>query len=91
MAVNAATEFGQSDQEVGAIVDSGVDLCHAAYARLLAEAKRRGEVRSDLDVRAAARFLHATLVGMRVSARSGAAPDVLRDIAEVAIDGLRAR
>lgn len=91
MAVNAATEFGQADQEVGAIVDSGVSLCHAAYGRLLAEAKRKGEVRADLDEPAAARFLHATLVGMRVSARSGTTPDVLRDIAEVAIDGLRAR
>jgi TetR/AcrR family transcriptional regulator, transcriptional repressor for nem operon len=90
MAVNAATEFGRSDREVGAIVDSGVSLCHTAYARLLAEAKRRGEVRSELDERAAARFLHATLVGLRVSARSGASPEVLRDIATVAIDGLRA-
>ena len=57
----------------------------------MAEAKRRGEARADLDARAAVRFLHATLVGMRVSARSGASPDVLRDIADVAIDGLRAR
>lgn len=91
MAVNAATEFGQSDREVGAILDAGRCLRHATYARLLAEAKRRGEVREDLDVRAAARFLHATLIGMRVNARSGVDPDVLHDIAEVAIDGLRAR
>jgi TetR/AcrR family transcriptional repressor of nem operon len=91
MAVNAATEFGQTDQEVGAIVSAGVNLCHAAYERVLAEAKRKGEVRPDLDERAAARFLHSTLVGLRVSARSGAAPEMLHDIATVAIDGLRAR
>ncbi|MCW2859018.1 MAG: Transcriptional regulatory protein [Actinoallomurus sp.] len=90
MAVNATTEFGRSDQEIGAIVDSGTSLCHTAYARMLAEAKRRGEARPDLDERAAARFLHSTLVGLRVSARSGAAPEVLHDIATVAIDGLRA-
>jgi AcrR family transcriptional regulator len=91
MAVNAATEFGQADQEVGAIVNGGVNLCHAAYERLLAEAKRTGEARPDLDERAAARFLHSTLVGMRVQARSGASPETLHDIATVAIDGLRAR
>jgi len=91
MAVNAATEFGQADQEVDAIVSGGVQLCHAAYERLLAEAKRRGEVRPDLDERAAARFLYSTLVGMRVQARSGATPETLHDIATVAIDGLRAR
>jgi TetR/AcrR family transcriptional repressor of nem operon len=91
MAVNAATEFGQADEEVGAIVNSGVTLCYAAYERVLAEAKRTGEVRPDLDERAAARFLHSTLVGLRVSARSGAAPETLHDIATVAIDGLRAR
>jgi TetR/AcrR family transcriptional repressor of nem operon len=89
MAVNAATEFGEADPEVGAVVNSGVMLCHAAFERVLAEAKRRGEVRADLDERAAARFLHAALVGLRVSARSGAAPEVLHDIATVAIDGLR--
>jgi TetR/AcrR family transcriptional regulator, transcriptional repressor for nem operon len=91
MAVNAATEFGRSDHDVSAIVDSGTNLCHAAYARLLAEAKRRGEVRPDLDERAAARFLYSTLIGMRVSARSGASPEALQDIAAVAIDGLRTR
>jgi AcrR family transcriptional regulator len=91
MAVNAATEFGQADQEIGAIVSGGVNLCHVAYERLLAEAKRTGEARPDLDERAAARFLHSTLVGMRVQARSGASPETLHDIATVAIDGLRAR
>lgn len=90
MAVNAATEFGRSDGEIGAIVDSGVDHCRTAYTRILGEAKRQGEVRPDVDERAAARFLHATLVGMRVQARSGASPEVLHDIATVAIDGLRA-
>jgi TetR/AcrR family transcriptional repressor of nem operon len=91
MAVNAATEFGQTDQEIGTIVNAGVNLCHAAYERVLASAKSKGEVRPDLDERAAARFLHTTLVGLRVSARSGAAPEMLHDIATVAIDGLRAR
>ena len=91
MAVNAATEFGQSDPEVAAAVTSGVTLCHAAFERILAEAKRKGEVRPDVDERAAARFLHSTLVGLRVSARSGAAPEVLYDIATVAVDALRPR
>jgi TetR/AcrR family transcriptional regulator, transcriptional repressor for nem operon len=91
MAVNAAAEFGRSDREVSAILDSGQDLCHAMYARLLGEAKRRGEARAGLDEHAAARFLFATLVGMRLRARAGASPEVLRDIATVAIDGLRAQ
>ncbi|MDN3357967.1 TetR/AcrR family transcriptional regulator [Actinomadura sp. DC4] len=91
MAVNASTEFGQGDQDVGAIVGGGVDLCYASYERLLASAKRAGEVRPDLDERAAARFLYSTLVGMRVQARSGATPETLHDVATVAIDGLRAR
>jgi TetR/AcrR family transcriptional regulator, transcriptional repressor for nem operon len=91
MAVNAATEFADSDKEVAALVDSGLDLCLTTYARLLAEARRRGEVRPDLNERAAANFLHSTLVGMRVRARAGASPDVLHEIATVAVDGLRAR
>src|SRR3569833_2985415 len=91
MAVNAATEFADSDKEVTALVDSGLDLCLTTYARLLAEARRRGEVRPDLNARAAANFLHSTLVGMRVRARAGASPDGLHEIATVAVDGLRAR
>ena len=90
LAVNAATEFGRTDPGVSAFVDAGVTLCQATFERVLAEAKRTGEVRADLDERAAARFLHATLVGMRVSARSGAPAEVLHDIATTAIDGLRA-
>jgi TetR/AcrR family transcriptional regulator, transcriptional repressor for nem operon len=90
LAVNAATEFGRTDPGVSAFVDAGVTLCQATFERVLAEAKAKGEVRADVDERAGARFLHATLVGMRVSARSGAPAEVLRDIATTAIDGLRA-
>jgi TetR/AcrR family transcriptional regulator, transcriptional repressor for nem operon len=45
MAVNAATEFGEADPEVGAVVNSGVMLCHAAFERVLAEARRPGRAR----------------------------------------------
>lgn len=91
MAVNATTEFGQSDPEVAALIGSGQMLCEAAFERVVREAKQRGEVAASVDERAAGRFLFSTIRGMRVSAKAGASPDALRDVATLAIEALKAR
>jgi TetR/AcrR family transcriptional regulator, transcriptional repressor for nem operon len=89
MGVRAICDFGTSDPDVSAMGNSAGAALESALEDTLRNAKIRNEVRSALDVRAAARFLHATLTGLKIAARAGSTPSALRGIAEVAVDGLR--
>ncbi|ADO73104.1 TetR/AcrR family transcriptional regulator [Stigmatella aurantiaca] len=90
LSVNATAELAPSDPEVASMVKSASMLCEAAFERIVQEAKRKGEIRPSADERAAGRFLLSTIRGMRISAKAGSSPEALRDIARVALDGLKA-
>jgi TetR/AcrR family transcriptional repressor of nem operon len=61
----------------------------SALERRISEAKREGEIGSDVDAREAAVFFSAALVGIKVAARAGASSEHLRGIARMALRGLR--
>ena len=90
MAVNAATEIGQSDADIAAMLNSSALVCEAAFERVVREAKRKGEVRAEVNERTAGKFLLSTIRGLRVSAKAGASSETLRDIAAFAIASLSA-
>ncbi len=89
LGVSAICEFGRTDAEVAALTDSAGRALHAAIERLLAEARRTGDLATDIDIADAVPFLGAALSGMKVSARNGAPPETLRGIAHMAIRSLR--
>lgn len=91
MGVNAICEFGDSNADVNALREASGALLNQAMERLLRDAQAAGEIAAGADIHAAAAFIGATLSGMKVSAKAGASPATLRDIAEFAIQGLRAR
>lgn len=91
MGVNATAELGQSDPEVAGVIKASTRYCEAAFERAVREARRRGEVAAGVDETAAAKFLLSTLRGLRLSAKSGASPETLRDIATFALRSLTAR
>jgi TetR/AcrR family transcriptional repressor of nem operon len=91
MGVRAICDFGTSDPDVSALGKSAGAVVEAALEDTLRKAKAKNEVRPSVDVRAAARFLQATLTGLKIAARSGSTPNALRSIAEVAVDGLRTK
>jgi TetR/AcrR family transcriptional repressor of nem operon len=91
MGVRAICDFGTSDRDVSALGKSAGNVLESALEDTLRKAKAKNEVRSSVDVRAAAQFLQATLAGLKVAARAGSTPNALRGIAEVAIDGLRTK
>ncbi len=87
--ISSVCEFGTADEMVA-------DANHRAglewkktFERLLSEAHAVGELRSSVDVKATALFLQSILAGLRLSARGGVKPKELREIAKVAIDGLK--
>lgn len=66
---NAVSELGLQDPEVSGLLRQKLELLEAAFGRALRRAKRAGEVRSELDVRATARSLLTTAQGLAVVAR----------------------
>ncbi len=88
LGVSAICEFGRSDQEVNLVTDAIGRTLRLALERRLADAKAVGEIGADVDVPTAVQFIGATLAGLKVSARGGAAPQVLSDIARMALRSL---
>ncbi|QFY61254.1 TetR/AcrR family transcriptional regulator [Rhizobium grahamii] len=89
LGVSAICEFGRTDADVSSLTDSAATTLGKAIGSLLDEARRTGQLAPEIDPEAATQFLGATLSGMKVSARNGASPEVLRNIASLAIRSLR--
>ncbi|HBK92792.1 MAG TPA: hypothetical protein DDZ68_14080 [Parvularcula sp.] len=66
---NTAVEFGGADAEIKRIVTDMHASVAAFFAAAVAEAKRRGAVRADVDPDMAARNLLATAIGVSVLVR----------------------
>lgn len=90
MGVNAVCEFGQ-DPDVRAAAKPSHDLLEGELVRLLEAGKAEGEVAPSVDARSAARFIAATLAGLKVQAKAGAPAETLREIAGFAVDSLKPR
>jgi AcrR family transcriptional regulator len=90
LGVSATCELGTADPDVAAIGAASRARLEKLMLELLREAKERGEVRANVDERAAARQLHATILGMKVLAKGGTPPAFLRDVATSALAGLAA-
>jgi TetR/AcrR family transcriptional regulator, transcriptional repressor for nem operon len=88
MGIGATCEFGQSDAEISTLIGSSGKRLLSALERRLAEAKANGDIGKDVDPRAAAQFVKATIIGMKVAARDGATVDTLRNIARMALRSL---
>jgi len=91
MGVGAISEFGQGDADVAAMTAASGARLEAALIEAVRAARAAGEVDAGVDERRAARFLHSTMLGMKVSAKAGVSAGELRDLAAFAVDRLRAR
>jgi AcrR family transcriptional regulator len=90
MGVNAICEFGQDPDVLSAGRPSGEQL-QDGLVRLLEAGKAEGDVAPSVDAQSAARFIAATLAGLKVQAKAGASVDSLRDVAAFAVDSLKPR
>jgi TetR/AcrR family transcriptional regulator, transcriptional repressor for nem operon len=91
MGVNAICEMDREDAEVRALTETCAALLEATLTDAIEDGKAKGDVFPSVDSRAAARFIAATLSGMKVQAKGGASTQVLRDVAAFAVDSLRPR
>lgn len=90
MGISTICEFGTSDPEITAIGRHGSQRLEHALKCGLLNAKSHGEISVHMDEAAAARFIMAILIGMRVKVRAGCSPEFVRQIAVFAISSLSA-
>lgn len=91
MGVNAIAAFGKSDRNVADLSRASAELVDSAFEAAIRSAKRCGEIDDSIDERAASRYLHTTLDGLRIRAKAGESSETLRDVAVFAIEALRPR
>ncbi len=85
---NAATERAPHDAASKEFVSNFVDRIGRAFARAISNAKRRGEIGSDVEAADEASWFTATLIGFFVLMRAQAAPKVRRSAARAALKHL---
>ncbi len=70
MICNSAVDMAQEDPEVATTFQGHLDRLVVAFRNALARAKKKGEVREDLDPAAAADVLAATQMAMALFLRA---------------------
>ena len=89
LVTNTTIELAAHDDEVGAIMRTGLGRVEQAFRRTLERAGTEGELAPGQDLRALARFLLATVNGIRVLARANPDEAMLRDVVDTALSVLR--
>ena len=80
MGLNAISEFGQRDADVTRISRNAAHVLRQTVMRVLARAKKQGEIRPDADLDSMADFFESTLAGIRMAAKAGKSRPALRNI-----------
>ena len=87
LAVNTATQLGGRDPEITRALRAIEERLITVLAARIDQGRRDGDVRPDIDARAAAEFLMNTNTGLRIRARTHEAPALYR-IIDVALTAL---
>jgi len=86
--VHTAMELAPHDVELQGVLQKFMKRISKAFSVGLESAKERGEVKQDLDVRAAGTFLTNTMFGLAVLSRTGFGRDMLDGIVDNAMASL---
>lgn len=88
LAGNAASELLPGDTVAAPRINACLMRYEDAFHGILTRARDSGEFTPARDVRAMARFLTASLLGLYIAAQAGAGRDALNDIADGALASL---
>ena len=89
MGIGAISEFGRSDPEIAALIDAADRPLISVIRRRIEEGKAKGEINAGVDPQAAAEFVTAAFVGIKLAARGGASRQTLRNIAQMSMRSLK--
>lgn len=82
---NTATTLKTIDEQISQSIQQGVNRLEQAIYRLLEKGQRSGEISSDRDIKAIARFMIAVSYGLNISARICSSREILEDVAKSAL------
>ncbi|MFI6205438.1 TetR/AcrR family transcriptional regulator [Streptomyces sp. NPDC051041] len=88
LGVNTVVELGARDPAAAALLERDTARRLAALRAAVEAGRRDGSITSVRDPDALARFLNATIAGLRVSSQGGADRAALEAMAEIAMDAL---
>ena len=86
---NSAIEMSVRDPEIGDMLRDRITHVEMAFHKVLKRARKGGDIPKTQNIKALARFLTSTIQGVRVLARAGSEPEVLRQIVDVAMNSLQ--
>lgn len=86
--VNSAIELAAHDPEIAAIVKENQREVEDILCKAIEKGQHAGQVTTDLDARAIARFFYTSFSGIRVTARAGSDRKELEDTIKVALSVL---
>jgi len=89
LVTNSIVELAPHDEEVRKLVQSMVKRVEKALQATLERAVEAGEISTQTDTRAMARFFNSTVHGLVVLGKSSASRSVLKDVVKVALTTLR--
>ncbi len=85
---NTIVELSAHDSTIAAHTQTNLQQIENTFYTALVRAQQQGELKPDTDLRALARYLTASMQGLRVMSKATPDPDVLRDIVKVALSAL---
>jgi TetR/AcrR family transcriptional repressor of nem operon len=80
--VHTAMQLAPQDDELRGVLQKFMHRISKAFSIGLESAKKRGEIRPDVDVRAAGELLTSTMIGLAVLGRTGFAEETLNGIVD---------
>lgn len=89
LGVNSICEFGQSRVELTALHHAAGQRLMKAIVASITQGQAQNDVEKSLSPEAAAGFLIASIAGIRIAARGGAANQELQSLARLAIRAIR--
>lgn len=90
MLCHTAMQLAPHDHEIAEVLQKFIRRMSRAFSIGLEAAARRGELRGDVDTRAAGELLSSTLLGLAVLACAGSPRATLENVARQTIDSLAA-
>jgi len=87
--LNTATEFGQQDESIAALVLAGKQRPLRVIQHAVTQAQRAGDVDASADPESLARYVLMSYAGLKTMIKAGGTEEEVRSAAELAVKVLR--